>query len=184
MVCTSITVHRRRIAVRVFRLCQLMKFPCKIERVFLRIIDLVVQSPHVNGRMVEVLADQFPELRMRIFTFLPRHTIHKRNLGPNNQTEAVTSGIEILGLLVMCQTYRGGTDIHYHGQVRVMLFFLQCASKSPPVLMAGHTVHRIFLSVQIKAVTRHNVEMTQAQRLRHLVITFPSLFRRAVTLYR
>ena len=54
------------------------------------------------------------------------------------------------------------TDIHNSSQVEVMIFILQRTTQPPPVLMAGNTVHRILLAIQIEPFACNNLVFAQA----------------------
>ena len=54
-----------------------------------------------------------------------------------------------------------------------MVFVLQRTAQSPPVLMAGNAVHRVFLSIQIESFAGNDLVFAQAQRLHHFVDHFP-----------
>ena len=129
---------------------------CQLFCVLVRLVYLIMQSPHIDGRVIETLTNHLAQLVTAVFRFLTGNTVDKRNLRPDNQSQAVATRIQIIGLLIMSKTDRGCTDIHNSSQVEVMVLILQGTSQPPPVLMAGNTVHRILLSIQVKAFTCYN----------------------------
>ena len=119
--------------------------------------------------MIEILTDQFAKLTLRILCLITGDTVHKRNLGPDNQPQGVATGIQVIRLLIMGKTDGGGTHIHDLCQVEVVVLILQGTSQAPPVLVTADSIHRIFLSVQIKTFTGYNLILTDPQRLDHFV---------------
>ena len=128
-----------------------------------------MQSPHIDRRMIEALADHFTQLVTAVLRFLSGHTVYKRYLRPNNQPQAVTTRIQIIGLLIVGKTNGCRTDIHDRSQIEIMVFVLQGTSQPPPVLMTGNTIHRIFLTIQIETFAGNNFIFTQPQRLYHFI---------------
>ena len=165
----SVSVHRNRITVRVFRFSQVMQRLGQFFCILVRLIYLIMQSPHIDRRMIEALADHFTQLVTAILRFLSGHTVYKRYLRPNNQPQAVTTGIQIIGLLIVGKTNGCRTDIHDRSQIEIMVFVLQGTSQPPPVLMTGNTIHRIFLTIQIETFAGNNFIFTQPQRLYHFI---------------
>ena len=59
-------------------------------------------------------------------------------------------------------------------EIRVMFLICQRTAFSPPVLMAGYSIHGIFLSIQEETFPGYNFIFTDTQRLYHF-INHPSL---------
>ena len=165
----SVSVDSRRETVRIFRLAQVVERTGKSCRIFMRMIHLIMDAPHIDRRMVEALAYQLTHLLVRIVPLLARHAVDERNLRPDDQPQRVTTGINIVRLLIMRKAYRCGADIHDGSQIEVMLPVSQRTSKSPPVLMARHSIHRILLSVEEESLSGHDLILADPQRLNHFI---------------
>ena len=174
MFCMSIPVYSCCITVRIIRLTYIMQRTGQCSCVTMRMIHLIMNSPNINGRVIKILSDQFSHLLMGIIPFLPRHPIYKRNLSPDYQSQTIAFGIHILCLLIMCQANGSSSNIHNHSQIRVMFLICQRTAFSPPVLMAGYSIHGIFLSIQEETFPGYNFIFTDTQRLYHF-INHPSL---------
>ena len=85
MLHVSVSVYRNGVTVRIFRLRQVMQGTGQFFRIFMRMVDLVMQPPDIDGRVVEALADQFAELVAGVLGFLSGDTVHERNLRPDDQ---------------------------------------------------------------------------------------------------
>ena len=169
MLGVTVSVDSRCKTVRIFRLAQVVNRTGESGSIFMRMIHLIMDAPHIDGRMVEALTDQLTHLLVRIVPFLTRHTVHERYLCPDDQPQRVAARIDIVRLLIMRKAYRCGADIHDGSQIEVMLLVSQRTSKPPPVLMARHSIHRILLSVEEEAFSCHDFILAKSQRLNHFV---------------
>ena len=136
------------------------------------LVYFIMESPYVNGRMVETLPDQFAQLRLCVFCFIAGYTINERYFGPDNQSKTITTGIKIIGLLVVGKTNSCSSYIHDSSQVKIVLLIFKSTSQAPPVLMSCHSIHRIFLSVQIETFAGYDLVFAYSQWLGHFINHF------------
>ena len=91
MFCMAITIDSHRITIRIFQFAEIVNRLSKSSRITMRMIHLVMNSPHINRRMIETLTYQLAHLLMNIIPLLPCHTVHKRNLSPDNKSQRITT---------------------------------------------------------------------------------------------
>ena len=92
----AIAVHGYSVSSGIFRLSQVVQRAGKLCRIGMGLINFVVQSPDVDGRMVETLADQFVQLVVRIFPLFAGNAVYEWYFGPNDQSQTVAARIEVL----------------------------------------------------------------------------------------
>ena len=92
----SISIDRNGITIRIFRLSKIMKRLGQGSCIFMRLIYFVMKPPYVNRRVIEALTDQFTKLALGIFRFVSGHPVYTRYFGPDNQSQCITTGIEII----------------------------------------------------------------------------------------
>ena len=172
MLCMAITIYRYSVAVRILCLGQIMQSLCQSCRIFVGLVYFIVQSPYINGRVIETLTNQFTKLRLCIFGFISCHPIHKRNLCPDDQSQRIATGIQVIRLLIVGETDSSCSDIHNLSQVEIMFFVGKRTTQSPPILMTGYPIHRVFLTIQVETFAYHNLISTNTQWLYHLINYF------------
>ena len=133
--------------------------------------DLIGDSPEADGRMVIVLDDKFFHLAdtvLMCFRIFIHHT-DKRNLCPDHKSKFVTCVIEILVMLIMCQTDRICSQLFDQLRIMIMLFFAQRVSFIKHILMTAHSAQRRLFSVDDKSFFRIAGEASHTYARVHLV---------------
>ena len=87
MFCRAVSVYCYRKTIRVFGLSQVMKCLSEPCGIVCRSIHLIMQSPNIDRRMIEVLTNQLAQLRLRVFGFVTGYTVYKRNFRPYHQSQ-------------------------------------------------------------------------------------------------
>ena len=72
----------------------------------------------------------------------------------------------------MGKTDSSGSHIHNGSQIEIVMFVFKSATQSPPILMTGHTIHQVLLSVQEKAFPGYYLILTHPERLHHFIDYF------------
>ena len=172
MIHVTIPIDRNGVTVRIFCLGKIMERTGQCSCILMWLIYFIVKPPYINGRMIETLADQFAKLALRILSFVSGHPVHARYFGPNNQSQCITAGIKVVWLLVVGKTDSSGSHIHNGSQIEIVMFVFKGATQSPPILMTGHTIHRVLLSVQEKAFPGYYLILPHPERLHHFIDYF------------
>ena len=72
-------------------------------------------------------------------------------LRPDNESLFVAKIVEILIVLIVSETYGGGTDLHYEVDILSVMLGKKRVTDAPSVLVAGYAAQRILLAVQDKS---------------------------------
>ena len=171
----TVAVDGHRIAVRVLELAEVVNRLCERRRIAMRMVDFVMDAPHVDGGVVEALAYQLTHLLVDVVPLLSRDAVHERNLSPDDKAQRVATRVDVVRLLVVGEAHGRGSHLHNLCQVEVVLLVGQRAAQSPPVLMAGNAVHGILLAVQEEALACYGFVLAQTQGLHYLVDNLPVL---------
>ena len=153
MVCIAITVHRHCITVWILKLAKVVNGLCKSGCITMRMIYFIMNT----------------HLLMCIVPLLSGYPIDKRNFRPNHQTQCVTTGIDIIRLLIMRKADSSCTYIHNLRQIEIVFFIGQGTAQLPPILVAGYTIHWIFLSIQEESLACHHFIFPEPQRLDNFI---------------
>ena len=87
------------------------------------------------------------------------------DLCPYDHTFLIAQIIEVLIMLIMCQTHGIGSDLLDQFHVTLVLLFGNGISDALEILMAGNAMKRIWLSVQVKSFIRIYCKRTNAKTL-------------------
>ena len=99
--------------------------------------------------MVVILNDQLFQLTDTVLVCI-RILIHhtdKRNFCPDNKSNFITSIIEILGMLIMCQSNGIGSQFFDQSCILIMIFFCQCVSFIQHILMTAYSTQRSLCTI-------------------------------------
>ena len=74
--------------------------------------QLVAQAPTENGRVIEILPDEFRQFRFHVLREFRgiQGFADQRNLGPDQHALAVAQGVKLVRMRIMCQPDAVGTD--------------------------------------------------------------------------
>ena len=82
-------------------------------------------------------------------------------LSPYYKAEFITERVEVLVMLIMCQSHCVGSHFHNKSHVFVVVFLRYCVSLSPSVLMTRDTPEWILFSIKNKASLAINLEASE-----------------------
>ena len=140
--------------------------------------NLIGQTPNHDTWMIVILCDQLFHLGNSIFPSCVHMIRDIRNLCPDYKTFLIAQIIEILIMLIMCQTDGCSTHLTDQFDIFFVMFREQCISQTPAVLMAGYTTQRIAFSIQNEAFIRINFKSTAAKTCAYSIQNFFALFQR------
>ena len=165
---------RCRQSGRIFLVGQFVQFTNIFGRIIAMRLQFVEQTPETDGRMIEVLPDEFFQLFTAIGTeaFLIHKTTvqiaagtYKGDFGPSDKAVTVHQVIHIGSLRIMGQT--DGVDSHFGHQCGI--FFMMHLTKSVShfisFLMAAYTLKLQMFAVQEEAFLGIHPIEPQSQRL-------------------
>ena len=144
--------------------------------------DLVGNSPETDRGVIVILNDQFFQLADTIlmgFGIFVEHT-DKGDLRPDNKSQLVAGVIEILGMLIMCQTDSVCPQLFDQLCVLVVVFSCQSVPFIKHILMAAHAPQRRLFSVDDKSLLRIAGKAADACFHRNLIICLVSSLERCL----
>lgn len=106
--------------------------------------DLVGDAPEHDGGVVVVLHNQLGELVAAVLMRLIGLLEHadKRDLCPDSKAQLVAGIVEVLAVLIVCQTDGVGAQLLDDQCILIVLIGGQSVALIHPVLMAGDTAQR------------------------------------------
>lgn len=134
--------------------------------------DLIGNAPEAYGRMVIILDDQLLKLADTVFVgigILVKDR-DKGNLRPDYEAQFITGIIEILGVLIMGQPDRIGSQLLDDRGIPAMLLFCQGIALIQQILVTAHAPQRRLNAIDDKALIRFTGERTHAHPCRHFII--------------
>ena len=132
--------------------------------------DLVGDAPADDAGMVVVLDDQLLHLGDRVLTPVGHMLRDIGDLCPDDHARLIAEIVEILVVLVVCQTDGVRAQLLDELHILVMHFPGDGIAEALAVLMAGNTVQRVGAAVKEEALLRVNMEAAHAKALPHLVL--------------
>ena len=122
--------------------------------------------------MIVILNDQLFQLTDAVLVCI-RILIHhtdKRDLCPYDKSHFVTGIIEVLRMLIMCQSNRICSQFFDHSCIFIMIFFCQCVSFIQHVLMTAHSTQRSLCTIEDEPFVRITGKAAHSNTCRDLII--------------
>ena len=95
------------------------------------------------------------------------------DLCPYDHAFLIAQIIEVLIMLIMCQTNSVGSDLLDQFHIALVLFFWNGIANAFEILMTGNPMEWIRLTIQIKSLIRIYGKGTHAKALGDLIYGFP-----------
>ena len=131
--------------------------------------DLVGKSPYYDTGVVVVLSDKLLHLRDGVLTSAGHMLGDIGDLCPDYKTLFITQIVEILIVLIVCQTNGSRADLHDQLDILLMMLGEQSVAHAPSVLVARDAAQGVLLSVEDKAVVGVDLKATATEACGYIV---------------